>query len=328
MPGYASELFANVDATREYECALCLMVLRSPVNLVCPTEGCVAQCCESCVPTCGGQCTQCNEPLVTQRPYLPNRDLHKAMQGMCLSCPIQYEDEDIHEERLCAWEGPLSAVEGHRTQCPSARLTCTFVSHGCSERPRRCEWDNHHVHAAVKHKELCDHLKEQLDQKSARETELEKQLVQLQQKKLALAAGKDVTATRLALPIPVAQKELPPGWVAKQRETSTGRRYVTYQGPSGASAPSKAEVWRRHAAAAEDVSSADLGKRSASGGAPTYDGLYPVSLNPSTEGANHSAPDLEPPRGRWGRGRRRGNRVRGLQQDAVLGHQRDAALRR
>ena len=98
MPGYASELFANVDATREYECALCLMVLRSPVNLVCPTEGCVAQCCESCVPTCGGQCTQCNEPLVTQRPYLPNRDLHKAMQGMCLSCPIQYEDEDIHED--------------------------------------------------------------------------------------------------------------------------------------------------------------------------------------------------------------------------------------
>ena len=38
----------------------------------------------------------------------------------------------------------------------------------------------------------------------------------MQQKKQALAAGKDVTATRLALPIPVSQKELPPGWVAEQ----------------------------------------------------------------------------------------------------------------
>ncbi|XP_032221864.2 TNF receptor-associated factor 6 [Nematostella vectensis] len=143
--GY-DELF-DPPLESKYECPICLLGLRDPVQTPCGHRFCF-NCIRRSIRDAGPKCPVDNTPLSERELYRDNF-AKREMMSFIVWCRLK-------KERGCTWKGALKELEEHLKGCPCMDTNCP---NECGAVMQRKEVDKHCAEACPNRSVPCDHCK-------------------------------------------------------------------------------------------------------------------------------------------------------------------------
>lgn len=137
-------------SARDYECPLCLHVMREPTI----TDCCGGHFCSNCILAVAGNRKEC--PLCRRRPFktLVNKAVERKIADLRISCAMK--------DRGCPWEGPLKEAEAHTESktgdCGFVVVDCPLA---CGQRALRVDIPAHLRDQCPKREVTCTHCRYQ-----------------------------------------------------------------------------------------------------------------------------------------------------------------------
>ncbi|XP_020913585.1 TNF receptor-associated factor 6 isoform X2 [Exaiptasia diaphana] len=126
----------------KYECPICLLGLREPVQTQCGHRFC-RNCIVRSLRDAGNKCPVDNVPLSESGLY-PDNFAKREMGMFTVWCRY-------HKERGCPWKGTLNELESHHKECPKFKTTCPK----CKEKITNEELPNHREKVCPKERIKC-----------------------------------------------------------------------------------------------------------------------------------------------------------------------------
>ena len=131
-----------VVPTKEFECPVCLGLMRDPVlNNCCGQHFCAD--CIAKVTNAQGPCPLCNQKKFE---IFPNKHFERNLKNLQASCSQQPDG--------CPWEGTVGEFAGHYRQCDYVHVAC---SNECGVSVKRKLLDYHRGNECPLRKSACEH---------------------------------------------------------------------------------------------------------------------------------------------------------------------------
>ncbi|EDO48773.1 predicted protein [Nematostella vectensis] len=139
--------FFDPPLESKYECPICLLGLRDPVQTPCGHRFCF-NCIRRSIRDAGPKCPVDNTPLSERELYRDNF-AKREMMSFIVWCRLK-------KERGCTWKGALKELEEHLKGCPCMDTNCP---NECGAVMQRKEVDKHCAEACPNRSVPCDHCK-------------------------------------------------------------------------------------------------------------------------------------------------------------------------
>lgn len=134
----------------KYECPICLLGLREPVQTSCGHRFCRG-CIVRSIRDAGPKCPVDNERLSESQLH-PDNFAKREMLNQLVFCRMK-------KQRECPWKGPLGKLEGHLSDCPFVDIKCPK---GCGKELQRKDLEEHLEKDCPNRTIPCKYCKEEI----------------------------------------------------------------------------------------------------------------------------------------------------------------------